>query len=59
MVLTVYLRVLASKNWPKVGQNAKIRGPYIFYMAPLNKMLDNLLYQLFMTNKKAFLQFIL
>ena len=53
-----FSRVFMSKFQPELGQNRKIEGPYICYMSSQNKMLLILLYQLFVPNKKAFLQFL-
>ena len=42
----------------EIGQNHENRGSEIFYMSPLGKTLNILFYQLFMPNKKEFLQFL-
>ena len=58
MVLTITSRDSVTKSWLKVDQNHKIEGPYIFYMLSLRKMVTILLYQLFVPNKKASIQFL-
>ena len=57
-ILTLPLTAFKPKTRPKDGQNCENQGSEITYIAPLSKMLKILLYQLFMANKKAFLQFL-
>ena len=57
-ILTLPLTAFKPKTRPKDGQNHEYQGSKISYMAPLSKTLKKLLYQLFMPNKKAFLQFL-
>ena len=57
-ILTLPLTAFKPKTRPKDGQNHENQGSDISYMAPLTKTLKILLYQLFMPNKKAFLQFL-
>ena len=57
LVWFVISRDSVPKTRAKLSQNHEIKEPKIFHMRPPNKMKKILLYQLFVPNKKAFLQF--
>ena len=58
LVLFTLSSFVMPKTWCENDKNHKIWVSYISYMSPLNKMLAILFYQLFVPNKKVFLQFL-